>query len=423
MSEPFLFWNPGSAPLKKTDMVIVCGFLGAGKTTLLNHLLANPGSARLGVLVNDLGSVNVDASLVANRVEELGASPVGVMELSSGCICCSMQSGMMDALLEMVNTYSPDVILLEASGVADPKGILETLNQPNLCGRRGFDLVSIKHVVSVVDGCSLGELVRESSDAGIKRHWLLGGDGRRPIGELMMEQMECCDLVVINKADLLSGPEADTLKRVVLEVNPGAEVILTQQGEVSPEAVLGGECVEMGTMLSGAGWRRILLDAVSSPESGIMFKRVSETADKRPGVGVNLAKAVGSHFHDDYGLNTFVYRRRIPFDEARLMRSLRKGMRGVLRAKGFIWLSRDPESVGLLSIAGRSLRADRLSEWWYERVARGDLSMESIPEKVRSIWKEPWGDRRQELVFIGIGMDPSSIEADLDACLDTRFSV
>jgi len=90
--------------------------------------------------------------------------------------------------------------------------------------------------------------------------------------------------------------------------------------------------------------------------------------------------------------------------------------------KGFIWLSRDPESVGLLSIAGRSLRADRLSEWWYERVARGDLSMESIPEKVRSIWKEPWGDRRQELVFIGIGMDPSSIEADLDACLDTRFS-
>jgi len=422
MSEPFLFWNPGSAPLKKTDMVIVCGFLGAGKTTLLNHLLANPGSARLGVLVNDLGSVNVDASLVANRVEELGASPVGVMELSSGCICCSMQSGMMDALLEMVRTYSPDVILLEASGVADPKGILETLNQPNLCGGRGFDLVSIKHVVSVVDGCSLAELVRESSDAGIKRHWLLGGDGRRPIGELMMEQMECCDLVVINKADLLSESEAGTLKRVVLEVNPGASVMLTQQGVVSSEVVLGGECVDMSKMLSGAGWRRILLDTLSAPESGIMFKRVLEPSDKPPGGGAKLQKSAGSHFHDDYGLKTFVYRRRVPFDEARLMRSLRKGMSGVLRVKGFIWLSRDPESVGLLSIAGRSLRADRLSEWWYERVARGDLSMESIPEKVRSIWKEPWGDRRQELVFIGIGMDPSSIEADLDACLDTRFS-
>lgn len=423
MSEPFLFWNPGSAPLKKTDMVIVCGFLGAGKTTLLNHLLANPGSARLGVLVNDLGSVNVDASLVANRVEELGASPIGVMELSSGCICCSMQSGMMDALLEMVRTYSPDVILLEASGVADPKGILETLNQPNLCGFKGFDLVSIMHVVSVVDGCSLGDLVRESSDAGIKRHWLLGGDGRRPIGELMMEQMECCDLVVINKADLLSESEAGTLKRVVLEVNPGASVLLTQQGVVSSEVVLGGQCVDMSRMLAGAGWRRILLDAVSSPESGITLKGVSETVNKQPGIGVIVPKVAGSHFHDDFGLRTFVYRRRIPFDESRLMRSLRKGMRGVLRAKGFVWFNRDPDSVGLLSIAGRSLRADRLSEWWYARVVRGDLSLESIPEKVRNVWVEPWGDRRQELVFIGIGMDPSSIEADLDACLDADYPI
>ena len=209
----------GKELLTNTDLTIVHGRRyglvgpnGMGKTTLLNHLLASESAENLAVLVNDLGAVNIDASLVQRTMHKLNSPISGMVELTSGCICCSIQTELMDALLHLYRKRKPSHILIEATGVAEPKSILETLFAANLEGVRGTDFLRVANLVTVVDAANLEDHLSAGTHAtDAKRIQMLQADKRRPLPELLLEQIECADVLLLNKTDQVDAADAERL--------------------------------------------------------------------------------------------------------------------------------------------------------------------------------------------------------------------
>lgn len=459
----FLLWNPNpdDKPTAKIPVTVLSGFLGAGKTTVLNRILAKSASQRLAVVVNDLGEVNIDASLIKGAVKEMDGAIAGMLELQGGCICCSIQTDLLDALLELYQQFQPDHILIEATGVAEPKAILETLYSGNFFSRRGTDFLKVANMVTVVDGGNLEQYLESSENSGgSRRTHLLPNDQRRPLQELLMEQIECADILLINKVDTLEDAACERFHAYLKSLNHSAEIWESSYGEVDVARLMQDYRFSEETTLTGAAWR----NAILSNERGRKYEwKQIDAKDKKPfvlspkthqhqcnkesctcGGGCQHKHDHGKHEghdcehhhdhheqhhdhdqhdHKDYGLETYVYNARKPFVESRFLKVMRTGLPGVIRAKGFYWTERVPERVGLLSIAGKMLRADYLSEWWYTLIQRGEGNLDEVPEIVRDSWLPVFGDRRQELVFIGIDLDRAAIENALKCCFVNEKTV
>ncbi|MDP0494662.1 MAG: GTP-binding protein [Verrucomicrobiota bacterium JB024] len=434
------------------------GFLGAGKTTLLNHILKHSPAERLAVLVNDLGEVNIDASLIRSQMETL-PGPIGeVVELTSGCICCSIQTELMDALLSLYERYHPTHILIEATGVAEPKSILETIYAGNYRGHHGTDFLRVANMVTVVDGANLEQYLSPPQTEGkTHRTHLLSADPRKPLQELLMEQIECADVLVLNKAETLNDYDRDRLRVYLHKLNAQATVWEASFGQIDVEALMFESRFSEERTLTGALWRQALLsndkgrradghhDEHASPSEAHGHGHEKEHSCQCSGEchcchsHSGHAHAEDDHhgcshehghhhdhhghddFHHDYGLETFVFNARRPFNEARFFKTLRNGLPGVIRAKGFYWVDRCPDRVGLLSIAGKILRTEFLGTWWYTMVEQGQAPQDGLPDIVREAWLPEVGDRRQEIVLIGIDMDRAAITQALSACfIDER---
>lgn len=456
----FLLWNPKpeDQPAVHVPVTVLCGFLGAGKTTVLNNILATSASHRFAVVVNDLGEVNIDASLIKSAIRKMDGPIEGILELQGGCICCSIQSDLLDALLELYQQFQPDHILIEATGVAEPHGILETLYSGNFYGKRGTDFIKVANMVTVVDGGNLEQYLDSSENTGgSRRIHLLPSDPRRPVQELLMEQIERADILLINKVDVLETSDRRRFHAYIRSLNRSAEIWESSFGQINVEKLMSEHRFDEETTLLGAAWQTIL-----SNESGKKHEwKVVEGKENEPSIlhsenhhhvehdhsgqdGARIDNEASHHnlhdreheghecdhhhdhhshhHHKDYGLETYVFNARKPFLESRFLKLMRTGLNGVIRAKGFYWTERVPEGVGLLSIAGKIMRADYISDWWHTRVQRGELKMDEVPENVRSSWLPEYGDRRQELVFIGIDLDREAIEHALKGCfVDEEF--
>jgi G3E family GTPase len=381
-------------------VTVLSGFLGAGKTTLLNHILANRAGLRVAVIVNDLAAVNIDATLVRDAAA-LSHVEEQLVELSNGCICCTLRDDLRVEIKRLAGEQRFDAILIESTGVAEPMPIAETFTFVDDEGASLSDVARLDTMVTVVDAFNF---LRDygSADALAERGIAATEDDDRTLVELLIEQIEFCDVLVVNKADLVSADELTRLQRILGRINPRAVQVVARFGDVPLAQVLNTGRFDFDEAASAPGW----------------LASLNHEHDHEHG-----------HAHhgeaDEFGIGNFIYRARRPFHPERLWALLHQEWKGVLRSKGFFWLATRNDIAGSLSQAGGACRHGPAGMWWaaQDRSEWPDGDDELAAEIAADWYGDPddlsIGDRRQELVMIGVGIDATVWKAKFDACLLT----
>lgn len=381
-------------------VTVLGGSLGAGKTTLLNHLLTHAGDRDIAVLVNDMGSVNVDAELVAEE-SDLAVGD-GVTELSNGCICCELQDDLETAVVRLARERSFDHLVVEASGVSEPGPVARLF-----VTSRGGARDDVAGLATVVDARLFADTF---GDGDPDRTVAEEGDGSvRPLSDLLVEQVESADLVVLNKRDLVSDAELAAVRDAVEALRPGATVVETTRGDVDVDLLLS----DLHDPDAPVGWRAALENDTGGDESD---------RDGHGGHDDHDHGDHGDHDHGDtthaeatYGVTSFVYRRRAPLDPEGAAAVLGDLPDSVVRAKGSLWVAGAEDVHFTYSQAGPSAYVAAAGPWVASRPEfEQDTYRRNHPELD---WHDDHGDRRTELVFIGRGMDEDALAAALDAHL------
>lgn len=365
---------------------------------MLNHLLRQAEGRRWAAVVNDVAAINIDAALVKTQLP--GSDVVG---LGNGCVCCSNRDDLAETIAQLTREGEYEHILVETSGVAEPRGIASLFTQKNPFGRSLSDFAQLSALVSVVDAAHF--LAEWKTQHGAKKVEPTGAGMKQPVFELMVEQVECADVVVLNKCDLVSEEELTQLEAIVSGLNERAELLRTEQGQVAREFLLERARFDPAATPGAARWVKVL--NAQSGGGGLVAK---------PG-GKPLAVDVTPRHTERYGITSWVFQARRPFARAKFEALLARGTPGLLRAKGFFWLAERPDELGFLSVAGGMVRTDFPSYWWAAMIGSGRARREDLPASLEKLWIEPTGDRRQELVFIGVGLDEKALRRELEQCL------
>lgn len=385
----------------KPLVTVLCGFLGAGKTTLLNHLLSQAEGRQWAAVVNDVAAINIDAAVVRSARGDRGE----IVELGNGCVCCSSRDELGETIAELAASGKYEQILVETTGVAEPRGIASLFVQKNPFGRSLSFFAQLSNLVSVIDSAQfLREWSEHNGRASLRS---VPERGTRPVFELILEQIECADVILLNKSDLISEAQRDEIETLVRGLNPRAEIVATERSQISVEFLLDRSRFDAPTTLSAASWLQTLNTLTSTPSGGGPSLVAKPSA--RPGTAPR---------HEvRFGIRSFIFQARRPFDRAKFERVIARELPGLLRAKGFFWVDDQPDEVGFLSVAGGVVRYDFLNYWWAALVESGRASKEETPPPLKAAWQEPYGDRRQELVFIGVDLNEAEIRRSLEACL------
>jgi len=375
--------------MNKLPVTILSGFLGAGKTTLMNHILNNTANKKVAVIVNDMSDVNIDAALIQRKGPSILRTQETFVELSNGCICCTLRDDLLQEVQKLAMSGQYDYLLIEGTGIAEPLPIASTFDFRDEDGHSLADVAYIDTMVTVVDAAAfLAQyaselLLNETSEN-------LGPEDERSVVNLIVDQIEFADRIILNKIDRLSPADLLTVRTMIYGLNPEALIIEALHAQVNIDLLLNTQAFNLEKAQSNPLWAKELFG---------FSDHVPET--------------------EEYGIQSFVYRQRDGFDPVKLDAFFHKEWPGVLRAKGFFWLVTRPDFVGEIAHAGQFVDHHGVGPWWAAMDPDTWPDTPGFQATMTKYWDEIYGDRRQEIVFIGLKSTFNSqwLTQELDACI------
>ncbi|ELB2830169.1 TPA: zinc metallochaperone GTPase ZigA [Vibrio alginolyticus] len=374
---------------QKLPVTVLSGFLGAGKTTVLSHILNNRQGRKVAVIVNDMSEVNIDAATVQNEVS-LNHSEEKLVEMSNGCICCTLREDLLEEVTKLAQEGRFDYLVIESTGIAEPLPVAETFTFADENGLSLSDVARLDTMVTVVDAINFlrdydeAKFLTETAES-------LGEDDERSVADLLVDQVEFADVILISKTDLAEKSEIERLLAILKTLNTSATILPISNGEVELDAVLDTQSFSFEKAQQAPGW---------------------------------LKEMRGEHIPEteEYGISSFAYHARRPFHPEKFYDFLHnaKDYGKLIRSKGYFWLATRPEFVGQWSQAGGIARYGVAGMFWKAIPKEEWPTDQDYLDAINDIWQEPYGDMRQELVFIGQGLEQQKLIARLNECLLTE---